>query len=50
MVEGALRRLLKEKLMKLFWNAVAIFGPADRRGRSVKAKRAHRPTEEKRAA
>ncbi len=35
--------------MKLFWNAVAIFGPADRRGQSVKAKRAHRPTHEKRS-
>ena len=47
MVGGALRRLLKEKLMKLFWNAVAIFGPADRRGKSVKAT-AHRPTPKRR--
>lgn len=35
--------------MKVFWNAVAIFGPADRRGRSVKAKHAHRPAREKRS-
>jgi hypothetical protein len=33
--------------MTLFWNAVAIFGPADRRGKSVKAKHP-RPTQEKR--
>ena len=34
--------------MKLFWNAVAIFGPGDRRGRSVRAKQAHRPSQGKR--